>query len=235
MPHPAAATGPTSAPASLADPSSSSRRSGMSDSKTIIPTDQNNSTTTMRQQHPVGAEQADAVGDDARGLARLARGRREALRSAAAVGTRLVHERAPTATRCTTLRAAEPTRRCRGRAPSWPSRAAGSHQMSPPESSAADGDRAAEERAGPRELAVDVGAGLSRRARCRRTRPRAGRSPARGRRRSARPRRRRPRTTARRASAMPATTLRTAGGEVDGTAAHGVGEPARRQLEDEAS
>ena len=46
-PHPAAETGPTRAPASCAEPTISSSRSGMNDSKVIMPIDQKTSATTM--------------------------------------------------------------------------------------------------------------------------------------------------------------------------------------------
>ena len=135
MPHPAEATGPTSAPASLAEPSSSSRRSGISDSKTIIPTDQKNSTHTIASSTRLVARRRTPSATT-RGVCRAspkATPRRS--RRLPPSGRGSWTSRAE-ATRWTTLSAAK-THTAVSRAwPGWPSRAAGSHQMSPPESSA---------------------------------------------------------------------------------------------------
>ena len=81
-PHPAADTGPTRAPASWAEPTISSSRSGMNDSKVIMPIDQNTSATHDAHEHPVAAEQHQPALDDDRGLARLG----ERVREAGALG-----------------------------------------------------------------------------------------------------------------------------------------------------
>ena len=198
-PHPAAETGPTRAPASWADPTISSSRSGMNDSKVIMPIDQKTSASDDAHEHPVAAEQHQAALDHDRGLAGLGEGVRDAGALGAGGGARLLHDdRRDDEVHHAERTADTQTATSRAEASSWPNTvAAGFHQMSRPESTAPMAIATPRMEPGPRELAGRRRRRASSRARCRRTTPRAAPSPGPGRLPSARPRRRTPRSSAR--------------------------------------
>ena len=182
----------------LGEPTISSSRSGMKDSKVIMPTDQKTSASDDAHEHPVAAEQQQAALDHGRGLPGLAERVREAGALRADVRPVLAHHDG----RDDEVHDAEGRRHPHGGVERRrvlvaehggggvpPDEQAGEHRP--------DGDRHAEDGARPARAAGRRRRRASSRGRCRRTTPRAARSPAPGRRPSARPRRRRPRSSAR--------------------------------------
>ena len=233
-PQPAADTGPTRAPASWAEPTISSSRSGMNDSKVIMPIDQKTSASTMPMSTRLRPSSTSPLLMTA-GVWRASPSACERrVRSEPTCG-RFSRITSTDTTRCTTLRATDTqtaTSSARGvlvaehggsRVP--PDEQAGEHRP--------DGDRGTEDRAGPRQLAVDVGA---------RGRLVHGVDEPR----LERPGVQRPEGAHQRAGddegpealgervAGDGDDVDDRGGEVDRAAAHGIREAAGRQLEEEA-
>ena len=224
------ATGPMMAPARSSPPTSSASRIGWNVSKTIIATDQNTSTVTMPRSTAVVAQQAEAVADDGGRL--LGRGQRRG----AAPRRRGARRRARLAQQDEDgdeVHDVEGRRRRRRAAAS----ADGAGERVPPDEATRDQrtDRDADTEHGALrgERAVDVGAGRRSRGPCRRTTPRAARSRAPGRRRSARRPARKAQKDVRDEQDAARDDVDDGGDDEDRPAPEGVGEAARRQLEEE--
>ena len=136
-PQPAAATGPTRAPACCAEPTISSSRRGMNASKVIMPIDQNTSAATIPMSTLLRPSRTSPLLITAGVWRASVRACVRRVRSEPTSG-RCSRMATVATTRCTTLSTTDTqTAASSADASSWPKTvAAGFHQMSPPESTA---------------------------------------------------------------------------------------------------